>query len=561
MLVDRRDRHYGENDYTVLESPRADFDIGKRGRLDRSRPGVSVVPKTHEAHWTEAQWLYSMEVSRDIDRNDMVVGGALDKLCNNILPAEYVLEVTTDDDQVNKDIEQRWKERKDSLAWNESNAWKWRRLVKYGLRQMLVDGDCLAIPQTNGKLNMIEAHRCRTPGSKSLLSQVVKGIRFNDNEVPQEYWITKENISPLRSISRLNDFEVVPAFSEFGFPQVYHVFSPKRFSQRRGVTALAATAKASGLHDDIQLAKLVQSQVTSLFAIIRERAPTWREMEEGPYWDGEPVGENKETKTTENADGTAGKGIPVEAPGFGIEVKAQPGETIKGFSPNIPNPEFFEHSMMILRFVAASLGVPLAVMLLDMSEHNFNSWRGAMDQARGGFISIQHDLRDTFHDPVINWDVELAKGEDGPIGNFFRKKSNKLTYTWHLPRWPYINPKEDSQTALLRKLSLLAPPSELQSEQGRDYKTDIIRTIDDNSFAIIVAHEKAQEVNKATGLDLAWTDMLRLSVLPNISGAAQKALMGDDSKQPQQEDDQTDKQQEQESIARAYTKELIGRAA
>ncbi|NQT37803.1 MAG: hypothetical protein HQ581_09960, partial [Planctomycetes bacterium] len=65
----------------AFDELRADYDLSKQTRFRRSRSGVSAVGKHADYHYrSESQFFRAMELSRDIDRNDIVVGQAVDRL-------------------------------------------------------------------------------------------------------------------------------------------------------------------------------------------------------------------------------------------------------------------------------------------------------------------------------------------------------------------------------------------------------------------------------------------------------------------------------------------------
>jgi len=128
--------------------------------------------------------------------------------------------------------------------------------------------------------------------------------------------------------------------------------------------------------------KLVQQQVVSCFAIFRERSIDN---------DSEEDVATGELSTEQLADGTS---RTLEGIAPGMELTGRPGEKLQGFSPNVPNAEFFQHVRLILTLVGVNLGLPLCIVMLDGSETNFSGWRGALDQAKMGFRHNQRWLID-----------------------------------------------------------------------------------------------------------------------------------------------------------------------
>src|SRR5690606_13659604 len=155
------------------------------------------------------------------------------------------------------------------------------------------------------------------------------------------------------------DIRPYPFRDADGNPLVLQLYEPSRFSQTRGVTALAPVSETIGIHDDLQFATLVKAQMGALIAILRERSSEWMPLGQGG------LGE----LSHEQVHGSI---RAIEGVSAGLDVAGEPGETLKMFSANVPSPEFFPHAALVLTFVAINLDLPLAVLLLDPSRTNFS---------------------------------------------------------------------------------------------------------------------------------------------------------------------------------------------
>jgi len=180
-----------------------------------------------------------------------------------------------------------------------------------------------------------------------------------------------------------------------------------------------------------------------------------------------------------------------------MQIFGQVGESLKGFSPNIPNPEFFPHARMALMLISINLGLPLVVALLDASETNFSGFRGAVDQARMGFKRNQSWLSERFHEPAYRWKVRQWLSEDPALRVAAAKRGvNIFSHQWNRPAWPYIEPLKDASADLLRVRNALISPRRLQAERGRDWRGLVREIIEDNGYAIRNAKRRAQKINK-----------------------------------------------------------------
>jgi capsid protein len=209
----------------------------------------------------------------------------------------------------------------------------------------------------------------------------------------------------------------------------------------------------------------------------------------------------------------------IEGVAPGMEVFAQPGETIKGWTPNIPQPGFFEHAKLILTFIAINLGLPLHVFLLDPERTNFSGWRGAIDQARLGFRQLQRWLISSFHRPVYQWKVRQWLAEDAVLQRIGQEnpKLNLLGHRWQPRAWKYIEPLKDSGDHLLQWRNAMTPGRRIAAERGLGDYADLVREItEDNARLIRSAKQTADQLNKEfPDLNVSWREV---ACLPTPDG-------------------------------------------
>ncbi len=484
-----------------FEGLRSDYAAAKSSRFRRRRTGVSAAGSGADFHYrTEAQYLRMMEYARDMDRNDAIVGQVVDRAVSNTVQDGIILDTQTGDDGADKELTARWDDwatdaDRCDLA-GELTFWEMEQLV---LRQVFVDGDLLALPNRSGALELVEAHRLRTPNNTK--RNVVHGVLLDPNSRRRlQYWLTKENVDPNRAISRVADIKQYDARDENGYRQVFHIYTGKRISQTRGVTAFAPIFDAAGMFEDINFATMVQRQMVACFAIFRERDIGVSFAEDTQH--GQRTAETL-------ADGSSRM---VEGIGPGMEFAGLPGEKLSMHSPQVPNPEFFPHMKLILTLIGINLGLPLVMVLMDASETNFSGWRGAIEQARMGFRNNQRRLRNRFHRPVYLWKVRQWLAEDPALRTAAAKSTvNVFKHQWNSPTWPYIQPLQDASADLLRLRNGLISGRRRAAERGIDYDALSTEICEDNAKMIRKAHETAEQLNKdLPGLSVTWREVASL---------------------------------------------------
>jgi lambda family phage portal protein len=484
----------------TFECLRSDYQAAKVGRFRRRRNGVASSGSAADYHYrSDADYLRIMEYARDMDRNDAIVGQMVDRAVLNIIQNGLTPDPKTGDAALDQAIKDRWYNfAGDARQCSLDGEYVYRDLEKLSLRQMFVDGDDFSLLTDEGPIELVEAHRCRTPTSTQ--RNVVHGVMLDGRRRRLEYWFTRDDIDPGRAVRLVSQITKVPAFDAEGNRNVLHLRNPKRVTQTRGVSAFAPVFDMMGMHEDLQFSKLVQQQVASCIAILRERSENFKGGSVDPYG----------PQNVETFD--AFKRI-VEDLAPGMEIRGLPGEKISGFSPNIPNAEFFQQMRTILQLIGINLGMPLVLLLMDASDTNFSGWRGAMDQARMGFRDMQQHLIDHWECPIYLWKLRQFAREDRAFRAAMEKKSGStyFNHEWNAPRWPYIQPFQDAQADQLRQRALLASPRRIHGGLAQDWNDTIDETVEDNKYAINAAIEAAVELSKKAGQKVTWREVLFLT--------------------------------------------------
>lgn len=484
-----------------LSAAMASYDAMKASRFRKKLTGVAAMGSGADFHYrSERDYLRMMELARDVDRNDMVVGQGLTRFIDNGLQDGMKVDPQTGDVQINADLLPRWNEwSQNPNACDRAGELDFHMQERLTARAVVVDGDILHLGLEDGSLETVEGHRLRTP--QRTTKNVVLGVLMNSFRQKLEYWITREDVGFSTPIKHVREIKAYPARDSEGNLQIFHVRDPKRMTQTRGITAFAPIIDAIGMHGDLQFAHLVQAQMASCIAILRER-----ELE-SPSGKNAQLG-NRETKTRE--DGTT---ETIEGFHPGLYINGLPGEKLTGFSPNIPNPEFFPHAKLILTFIAINLGIPVHVLLLDPSDTNFSGWRGAIDQARFGFKRFQNILIRFFHKPVYEWKVRQWMAEDRALQNASNKSDiNMLGHRWKRPAWSYIEPLKDATGDKTILSNGLNSPRRVQDKLGQDWKLVALEIVEDHALMVREALRVAAEIKtEYPEADVDWRDLARMS--------------------------------------------------
>ncbi len=500
---------------------RADYSAAKTSRFRRARTGVPTAGAGADYHYrSEGDYLRLLEWARDFDRNDVLMGSLVDRACHNTIQDGITVDPATSDDGLNAELKASFQEWADSpeLCDLQGEA-TFSDIQWMALRDTQVAGDILGLANRSGALEMVESHRLRTP--KNTSRNVVHGVLLDkDSRKRLEYWLTKDNVDPARSVSRVADVRAYKTRDEDENRQVFHVYHPKRVTQTRGVTAFAPCFDEAEKFADISFAKLVQQQMVSCFALIEET--------EGNYPMPSKSGDAMGPQTTEvAADGTT---RTMEGWGPGMRIKGARGTKIRMDSPNVPNPEFFMHMRLVIQLIGINLGMPLVLALMDASETNFSGWRGAMEQAKLGFRSNQRMIWRRLVKPVYQWHVRRRMAVDRTLARLFEKLGQEIfRANPGYPTWPYVEPLKDASADLLETRNALISQRRRCAKRNIDWDDLVTEIVEDNAKLIVAAQKKADALNKEfPGLNITWRELACLPTPDGMSVSLASTMNQDD---------------------------------
>lgn len=513
---------FGSPEHTQeqFENLRSDYSAAKRSRFRRVRQGVPASGSSADYHYrSESEFLRVMEYARDMDRNDAIVGQTIDRAVANEVQDGFTLDVDTGNDELNKILGEKWFDySNDPDQCDVAGEMAFRDMESLVSRQTKIDGDILVLPLIDGQLQLVEAHRLRTPTNTK--KSVVHGVELDGLRRRKAYWLTVDDIPINQALTKVSDTRQIAARDRDGNKQVLHVYNPKRASQTRGVSALAPIFDVCGMFEDINFAKLVQQQSVSCWAIFHQ-------FEIGATPGGGPQQGAQSTATRSDGSSETREGAYP-----GKEYWGRPGEKLMGFSPAVPNAEFFDHVRLILTLVGINLGLPLVDVLLDGKEANFSSARGVREQSHIGFRKNQQSLIRRFHRPIWRWKVRQWMADEPAIAKLASQEGVDIFgHEWHPPSWSYLDPLKDVTADLTEIRSVLTSPRRKHAARAQDWPTIVSETVADNSIAIRAAKTEAMKINTEFADDqpVHWRELVSLPLPDGLQvNVAGEGGFGDD---------------------------------
>lgn len=487
-----------------MDQARAEYRAARATKARSRARGLSAMGSNADYHYaSEADYLRIMELARDIDRNDQVVGQGINRLTHLVFRDGIQADPDTGDTALDALIAEDWREwgenrdRCDIAGERSLNS-----LARLLFRHTVVDGDAQAVLLDGGYIQGMEAHRLRTPASvrnDKRKTAVVHGIELSETRRHLSYWFTRDPIALNEVVGTMADIVKVPAYDPEGYRQVLHLYRPERLTQTRGVSALARVMETAGQHDDLQWAQLVKAQVSACFTIFREVAAN-TVLPTGSA----PLG----TRTEEYGSDGFTKVLEQLAPGMVIQ--GRPGEKLHGFSANTPNEEFFKHSWLILSIISVNLDIPVIVLMLDPSATNFSGWRGAMDAAKPALQRFRAQMVEQFYQPVYAWRVRQLLADNPEAARLALATGvDPFRCHWKPPHDPYIEPSKDAEADKTIVTEGLNSRRNVLAARGLDIEVIDRHRVEDRKNLLRLAHLAAKEItDEFAESDITWRDLI-----------------------------------------------------
>jgi len=494
----------------VFHEARADYDAMRTSQFVRQRQGLAPMGGGADYHIrNESAYFRLVEAARDASRNDSIIGKTIERAALNVVQNGFTLCPETGDSGLDTALFDRWLDwSTDPEQCDVAGEYSLVEQLQLATEATLTDGDIIGLGTREGQIQLIESHLVRNPRKKDPERPTVIGVELNEYRRRVAYHVRNESLDPLRSsfAQAGTRYETRNAAGE---RQVFHMLIPRRTTATRGVTALAPVFYLEQMFEDVTFAKVVQSQVVSCFAIWR-----YREASDTPSSNLEAT--VAQTGARERERQSDGSERSIDQLGAGAEIATRDGEKIEGFSPDVPNPTYFDHAKMIMSLIGINLGMPFVMMFMDASETNFSGWRAAVEEARRGFRRIPGALVDAWLQPYTSFKLRQFAADDQALAKALADNPRlAMKHVFRPPAWPYVSPTEDAAAGLLRVRNTLTSARPYHGEQSQDWEEIATESVADNAFAISAAAKKAAEMNlQHAGVDgwtpITWREVLSL---------------------------------------------------
>jgi len=421
--------------------------------------------------------------ARYFQRNNPIFKGMLTQACNFIVNDGFRVQPGSDDAEFNAEAEKLWIDYWVKGKPEVRKVLRGRRIEKQICSELLAVGDT-GINKTNrGLIQMIESEQICDARRGGL------GDGINKNALGQP---TSYNICTYNTDGFLRDSTsiAIPA-KDFLF-----LSDPDRPTAYRSVPPLQASfAMLHRINDTLDAEAIAYQMLSRIVAAVTrtDGAQTaFGESEANELKEGDTDGQLS-TRITDMD--------------LAMLFHGEPGEEIKGIDRNIPGKDFPQTIRMFLRIMGIPLGMPLEIILLDVSDTNFSGMRSALELSFQSFRQWQDLIIEESLNPIYDWKI-LQWVREGKLKN---PPPDMLKKAWARPSFPWIDQLKEAQAHGVKVDRGFCTYSETLKSLNLDYEVQI----KEREKEILKAIEIAKRIEDETGVVVDWQTFAGMKATPD----------------------------------------------
>ena len=408
--------------------------------------------------------------ARDLERNSDIMNSVVGAFKRNVVGGGYHVQVRTEDQDLNKQIELAWKKWCKKKNCDVTGTQSLNQIIRMAVERKKIDGGILFVKRYTKdgfvpfKLQMIEVDELDsgTVQPKHKGNKVVGGIEYDPYNKPVGYFIRQYDIDGYSQ----RDPVWVDA------KDVIFYFTKKRPSQLREMSDMAPTIPRIRDVNEFMTAVSVKERIEACLSIfIKKTLPT------------SAIGRGN--GVTSDRVSYEGKML---TPGMIKELNA--GDEIQVVNPSGQGADATSFTKLQQRLVGAGQGISYESTSRDMSESTYSSARQAWieddltyNEDKEILIEILDEIYETF---IISAVLCGALS----IPKFWDEKDRYLAHEWVQEPKPWIDPYKESNANMIALKTGQKTYKEIAAENGRDWRDQV------NDMAEVL------EYGKTKGIDL-----------------------------------------------------------
>ena len=426
-----------------------------------SRMLRAVGPDTRKRRFVEAQLADTrLDVSaasrqavsslaRWLCYNDPTIRGAIDTITRNTIGAGIKAQSRTSDEGWNNDAEA-WFD-----MWSGScdvrGILDWNTMQAVATRTMLKDNEVFALLTDNGDgwpmIQLVEGHRCETPGYLSNEANVFDGVRLNKNGRPLSYYIRTGNDGEKFTEVQANDLILLA--------------ERDRADEVRSISKLA-----SCINTCLDRSEILETEMLALKRAGQIGLALESSSNSGPGFFN-PTSTDDFNLTTDKIFGG------------GVLLNVPIGKVLREIKNDRPSQNLQTHMDQYLKAIAQTLGLPYA-MMWDPSTLSGPNTRLILGQAQRRFDEVAQTVIVQFISRVRKWALAKAikRGDITPPKGVMQWWAAE----YHTPAKATIDAGRDSAADREDLKMGLTTMASVYASRGEDYQAAINQRIAESVY-------------------------------------------------------------------------------
>jgi len=381
--------------------------------------------------------------------NDPTIRGAIDTITRNTIGAGIKAQSRTSDEGWNNDAEA-WFD-----MWSGScdvrGILDWNTMQQVATRTMLRDNEIFALLTDNGDgwpmIQLVEGHRCETPGYLSNEPNVFDGVRLNKNGRPLSYYVRSGNDGEKFTEVQANDLILLA--------------ERDRADEVRSISKLA-----SCINTCLDRSEILETEMLALKRAGQIGLALESSSNSGPGFFNPTSTDDFNLTTDKIFGGGALLNVPI-------------GKVLREIKNDRPSQNLQTHMDQYLKAIAQTLGLPYA-MMWDPSTLSGPNTRLILGQAQRRFDEVAQTVIVQFISRVRKWALAKAikRGDLTPPKGVMQWWAAE----YHTPAKATIDAGRDSAADREDLKMGLTTMAQVYASRGEDYQTAINQRISESVY-------------------------------------------------------------------------------
>lgn len=440
--------------------------------------------------WGELDTIVARQ--RDIVRNHGLASGAIQTLVDNVIGTGFRLApkpngrvLGWDRDKGRewaRDVAAKFRTWATSKTFDVAGELNLASMTSLVFRTGLMHGEALALPYYLERpgamwrtcLQPIDPDRLGTPLGKTADPNVRLGVEVDQYGGPSAYWITKRHPFDISSANYgMNEWERIPARTEFGRRRVLHINDKERTGQTRGKPIMSSVLPQFRMLSDYQRNEMKSAIVNSMIAAFIKSPMSGEQLLDvfgGTPGDNE--GAFKKYQTQRNGWDTSLEG--------GAIIPMFPGDELQSFNSGRPNAVYRDFCETVSRQMGVALNLPYELFMKDFSKTSYASVRAALMEAWRFFTGRRKWMCDNWLQEVYELWLEEAVNRGIVVApGFYELRQAYCEAEWIGSAEGYVDPVREIQAAESRIRVGVSTLEKEAARQGMDWEENAHQRADE----------------------------------------------------------------------------------